>query len=234
MLHPEDFKETAEYAWLRQQANAFAFHESWLEGNDYGMRAEPWHWQYLGAGRLRRSQRICAGTGRLADGVEHGEDLGRAQPHDELTWHAVAAAELLRTLGPHISGRDRCRGPQQLDRILRELCHPLDLDEPVGRLLEVDADRGARVAGERVPLRGVLAGVEDQRSILDDEPHRDDQRTPVGGAVTELASPCPFQQEVTDLTVGQGSHTGSLTRSGVHDHSAVPLVTRARGGNQAI
>jgi LAS superfamily LD-carboxypeptidase LdcB len=48
--HPEDFKETVEYAWLRQHANAFGFYESWLEGNDYGMRAEPWHWQYLGAG----------------------------------------------------------------------------------------------------------------------------------------------------------------------------------------
>jgi hypothetical protein len=48
--HPEDFEATAEYAWLRQHANAFGFYESWLEGNDYGMRAEPWHWQYLGAG----------------------------------------------------------------------------------------------------------------------------------------------------------------------------------------
>jgi LAS superfamily LD-carboxypeptidase LdcB len=47
--HPEDFKETVEYAWLRQHARDFGFRESWLEGNDYGMRAEPWHWQYLGA-----------------------------------------------------------------------------------------------------------------------------------------------------------------------------------------
>jgi LAS superfamily LD-carboxypeptidase LdcB len=48
--HPEAFKDTVEYAWLRQHANDFGFYESWLEGNDYGMRAEPWHWQYLGAG----------------------------------------------------------------------------------------------------------------------------------------------------------------------------------------
>jgi LAS superfamily LD-carboxypeptidase LdcB len=47
--HPEGFKETVEYAWLRQYAKDFGFYESWLEGNDYGMRAEPWHWQYLGA-----------------------------------------------------------------------------------------------------------------------------------------------------------------------------------------
>ncbi len=48
--HPEDFKESVEYAWLRQHAGDFGFYESWLEGNEYGMRAEPWHWQYLGAG----------------------------------------------------------------------------------------------------------------------------------------------------------------------------------------
>jgi len=42
--------QPVECAWLRQHANAFGFCESWLEGNDYGMRAEPWHWQYLGAG----------------------------------------------------------------------------------------------------------------------------------------------------------------------------------------
>jgi LAS superfamily LD-carboxypeptidase LdcB len=46
--HPEDFKETIEYAWLCQYANDFGFFESWLEGNEFNMRAEPWHWQYLG------------------------------------------------------------------------------------------------------------------------------------------------------------------------------------------
>ncbi len=44
---PEDFKSTAEYAWLRLHANEFKFCESWLEGNKFGMRAEPWHWQFL-------------------------------------------------------------------------------------------------------------------------------------------------------------------------------------------
>ena len=49
--HLDDFKETVEYAWLRAHADTFGFYESWLEGNHFGMRAEPWHWQYLG---LRR------------------------------------------------------------------------------------------------------------------------------------------------------------------------------------
>jgi LAS superfamily LD-carboxypeptidase LdcB len=44
--NPEDFKNTVEYAWLRQHGGDFSFYESWPEGNEFGMRAEPWHWQY--------------------------------------------------------------------------------------------------------------------------------------------------------------------------------------------
>jgi LAS superfamily LD-carboxypeptidase LdcB len=44
--HLEGFKETVEYTWLRQHGGKFSFYESWPEGNEYGMRAEPWHWQY--------------------------------------------------------------------------------------------------------------------------------------------------------------------------------------------
>jgi LAS superfamily LD-carboxypeptidase LdcB len=44
--HPEDFRHTAEYTWLRHRAGEFHFYESWQEGNEFGMRAEPWHWQY--------------------------------------------------------------------------------------------------------------------------------------------------------------------------------------------
>lgn len=47
--NPEDFKATVEYAWLRQHANSFGFYESWQEGNEFGMRAEPWHWQFRGS-----------------------------------------------------------------------------------------------------------------------------------------------------------------------------------------
>jgi len=49
--YPEDFKATIEYAWLRKYANSFGFYESWLEGNEFGMRAEPWHWQFLGVSK---------------------------------------------------------------------------------------------------------------------------------------------------------------------------------------
>ena len=44
--HPEDFRETVEYAWLRRHGGEFSFYESWPEDNESGMRAEPWHWQY--------------------------------------------------------------------------------------------------------------------------------------------------------------------------------------------
>ncbi len=44
------FKTTVEYAWLCKHAQEFGFYESWPEGNEFGMRAEPWHWQYRGAG----------------------------------------------------------------------------------------------------------------------------------------------------------------------------------------
>lgn len=43
---PGDFAHTAEYAWLREHAARFRFYESWPPGNEFGMRAEPWHWQY--------------------------------------------------------------------------------------------------------------------------------------------------------------------------------------------
>lgn len=47
--NPEDFKTTVEYTWLKQHADEFGFYESWPEGNEFNMRAEPWHWQYLGS-----------------------------------------------------------------------------------------------------------------------------------------------------------------------------------------
>ena len=50
---PGDFAATAEYAWLRQHAAAFRFHESWPPGNEFGMLAEPWHWQYRPPERAR-------------------------------------------------------------------------------------------------------------------------------------------------------------------------------------
>lgn len=43
---PGDFAYTAEYAWLREHAARFRFYESWPPGNEFGMRPEPWHWQY--------------------------------------------------------------------------------------------------------------------------------------------------------------------------------------------
>jgi LAS superfamily LD-carboxypeptidase LdcB len=43
---PGDFAYTVECTWLREHAARFRFYESWPPGNEFGMRAEPWHWQY--------------------------------------------------------------------------------------------------------------------------------------------------------------------------------------------
>jgi LAS superfamily LD-carboxypeptidase LdcB len=45
-INPEDFRDTPEYAWLCRHAEDFDFYESWPQDNPFGMRAEPWHWQY--------------------------------------------------------------------------------------------------------------------------------------------------------------------------------------------
>jgi D-alanyl-D-alanine carboxypeptidase len=44
----DDFKNSVEYKWLRQNANRFGFYESYPQDNLYGIIYEPWHWQYLG------------------------------------------------------------------------------------------------------------------------------------------------------------------------------------------
>lgn len=39
-----DFADTAAYAWLHDNAEAYGFNESYPEDNPYGIIAEPWHW----------------------------------------------------------------------------------------------------------------------------------------------------------------------------------------------
>jgi hypothetical protein len=132
-----------------------------------------------------------------------GDHLRRAEPHHQLARHGIAATELFRTAGAHVPRRDRRRRREQVPQVLGKLGHPLDLDERIRRLLKVDAERDARVAGKRPALRRVLARVEHQPVVLDHEPHRSNQRAPVGGAVAQLSRPRAFQQEGTDLRVGE-------------------------------
>src|SRR6266849_2467460 len=94
----------------------------------------------------------------------------------------------------------------KISRILGQLCHSLNLDEPGRQLLKVNADRGARIAGKRPALSGVLAGIEHQLAVVDHEPHRSDQRPPIGGAVAQLARPRPLQQEGANLRIGHRRH----------------------------
>jgi hypothetical protein len=132
-----------------------------------------------------------------------GDHLGRAEPYHQFARNGIAAAELFRTAGVHVPRRDRRRRREQVPGVLGKLGHRLDLDERIRRLLKVNAERGARVAGKRPALRRVLARVEHQPVILDYEPHRSNQRAPVGSAVAQLSRPCAFQQEGADLRVGE-------------------------------
>jgi len=46
--NPENFEHTKEYRWLIEHAQEFNFHLSYPRGNKFGVKFEPWHWQYLG------------------------------------------------------------------------------------------------------------------------------------------------------------------------------------------
>ena len=43
---PHLFAKTKEYAWLLKNAEGFSFYQSYPENNQWGVRFEPWHWQY--------------------------------------------------------------------------------------------------------------------------------------------------------------------------------------------
>lgn len=46
--YPEFFAETKEYAWLIKNADKYGFHLSYPKDNPYGVKYEPWHWQFKG------------------------------------------------------------------------------------------------------------------------------------------------------------------------------------------
>lgn len=45
-VQSDQFDTTEEYAWLKANAAAFSFYESYPKNNDLGMMYEPWHWHY--------------------------------------------------------------------------------------------------------------------------------------------------------------------------------------------
>src|SRR5580692_6260512 len=127
--------------------------------------------------------------------VEVRDHLNWPDPDYKLARHAVATAEFFRPVSSHVPGPDGRRRRDEVGWILGELRDALDLNVCERRLLKVHADRDARVTGQRAAFGGVFARVEHQAALLDHEPHWRHQRTPVGGAVAELAGPCPFQEE---------------------------------------
>jgi LAS superfamily LD-carboxypeptidase LdcB len=44
---PQAFKDSVEYAWLKEHAHSFNFYELYPPNNPDGIMWEPWHWQYV-------------------------------------------------------------------------------------------------------------------------------------------------------------------------------------------
>lgn len=44
----EEFEQTQEFLWLKQNASRFEFRMSYPRDNDQGIIYEPWHWYYSG------------------------------------------------------------------------------------------------------------------------------------------------------------------------------------------
>src|SRR5262249_10472439 len=77
---------------------------------------------------------------------------------------------------------------------------PIHAHVVVRRLLPVDADRDARITPKRPRLDAHVPGREDERLVLVEvEPHRHDQRPPVGPDDRDLSSPGALSQEPADL-----------------------------------
>src|SRR5580704_14526201 len=81
--------------------------------------------------------------------VEVRDHLDWPDPDHKLARHAVATAEFLRPVSSHVPGPDGRRRRDEVGWILGELCDALDLNVREGRLLEVHANRDARVTGQR-------------------------------------------------------------------------------------
>ncbi len=48
------FENTAAYRWLKTNAYAYGFEESFPKGNTQGVTFEPWHWRYFGSERAEQ------------------------------------------------------------------------------------------------------------------------------------------------------------------------------------
>ena len=118
--------------------------------------------------------------------------------------------QLLRAVLSHVPPADRGRRAHQVRGLLGQLGATLDLDEPVWRLLEIHAQGHPRVARERPPLRGVLAGVEDDAVVLDDEPDRRHEGPAVRARPRELAGSGAGGEERADLGVSYRCHALTL------------------------
>ena len=89
--------------------------------------------------------------------------LGGLQAHQQFALDGVAAAELFGDVVAHVPPRDRDRVRQHRRRVGLDRHRPFDGDERKRRILEVDGERGPRIAPQRLALH-VSAPVLNSRS----------------------------------------------------------------------
>src|SRR5690606_13868078 len=150
---------------------------------------------------------------RSVGDVERGDHLPWCDPDDQFAGYAVAAAEFLGAIGAHVAPAYPGRDVEQVGRVLADRCGALDLNEGVRRLFVIDAEGDPWIPPHRPCFRGVLIGVEHQGLSVDDEPHRYDERSAVGGHVPELSGAGALGQE-GDHVVGE-LHSFTVDRRAV-------------------
>src|SRR6185369_5998073 len=115
-------------------------------------------------------------------------------------------------VGTHVPGAGPRSDVDQVSRILADRHGALHLDERIRRPLVVHTDHRPRVTSQRTAFGGVLAGVEGQLAVVDDEPDGCDQGAAVGCRVAELSGAGAVTEE-SDYVVGESVHPGKASRA---------------------
>src|ERR1700754_3148676 len=172
------------------------------------------------------------GLPHLFGEVEGLEHLGRPDPDDQLARHTVAAAVLLRAVGTPVPSTPAGGDVEKIPWILTDRCDSLDLYERVGTPLIVNADHRARVPGQRTAFGGVLAGVEGEFPVVNDEPDGCHQRSAIRCGEPEFPGPGALGDE-SDYVVGEFVHATEASRVTIK-RPAIPSSPRRAARSPSV
>src|SRR5438105_9199864 len=91
-------------------------------------------------------------TSRLARDARRCDHTLRSEPHQQLAWHGISAAELPGSVGAHVPAADRRAEAQQLLEVLAQRDVATDVDERIWGNFLVDDHRRARISAEVLAL----------------------------------------------------------------------------------